>query len=96
MENIKKKSLMVSLLISLFYVGLGTISLLALYPSSPIFGEWSLYTTLLTFPVSFIGFGIAYAEPNNIPLLLFVQLVVFLLFWLIIYRMSYSYFTKSK
>jgi hypothetical protein len=59
-----KKALFISLIISFFYVGLGTLSLLALYPSSPIYGDWAFYIMLFTLPVSFIGFGIIYAEPN--------------------------------
>lgn len=36
--------------ISLAYVGLGTISVLSMYPGSPLFGNWVIFAVLVTYP----------------------------------------------
>ena len=84
-----------SLIISMAYVGLGTLSVLSLFPSFPLSGQWAWIGVLITFPVSFIGFGIAYMEPDNYVVVLLAQAVVFGLFWFIVYRLLLSRYSKS-
>jgi len=72
--------------ISVLYVGLGTVSVLGMYPESPIYWEQSFIGFLITFPVSVLSFGIAYMESENYELVLLVQLGMFFLFWFILYR----------
>jgi hypothetical protein len=91
MEEIINKAKKESLYISILYVGLGTISLLAI--ASPTLMEVEfisiLFTSifLLTMPVSFLGFGILYAEgQDGMGYALLAQMIVFLIFWFISYR----------
>lgn len=83
--NIDKQNFKKSFIVSLLYVGLGTISLLGVYPSDPFYSDWSIVGLLITIPVSFIGFGVIYMEANSYTLLLFVQSLVFLLLFFIVY-----------
>lgn len=76
------KDLRNSFSIAFLYVGLGTLALMFVNSSNilvPII-------LLLTIPVTFIGFGIAYMESDSTMLILIVQLIVFLLFWAILYN----------
>jgi len=82
----KRKALLISFMISLFYVGFGTYSLLASIPSVPFHNEWSAFGLLLTLPVNFIAFGIAFSINKSLNLILLIQVFMFLLFWYIIYR----------
>ncbi len=75
-----------SFLYSLIYVGIGTISVLGLYPSSPLYWDWSYIGVLLTFPVSALSFGIAYGAGTSYTLILLIQLVMFFICWFILYR----------
>lgn len=75
-----------SLMFSLIYVGLGTISVLGMYPESPVYWEWSFLGLLITLPVSALSFGISYMESGNYVLILLIQFGVFILCWLIVYR----------
>ena len=83
--KIDKQSFRKSFVFSLLYVGLGTFSLLGLYPSSPFYFEWSILGLLITIPVRFLGFGVAYMESSNYILLLLVQFSVFLLTLFFVY-----------
>ena len=75
-----------SFLISLIYVGLGTICVLPILNNTFLDGDWLIFVLFLTLPVNFISVGIMYAEPDAIGLILVVQVAYFLLFWFIIYR----------
>jgi len=75
-----------SFLISISYVGVGTICALGLYPDSFFHSDFSLIGILITMPVSFLAFGIAYSESDSYLLILIVQFIVFLIFWYLIYR----------
>lgn len=59
MESLKIKAKRKSLLVSILYVGLGTIAVLCSYP--PFYGDWVLVALLITFPVSILSFGILIA-----------------------------------
>lgn len=82
----KKTILLKSLLISILYVGLGTVSLFGSNPNFSFSGDWSALLGLLTLPVNILGFAIAYMESDNYNLIILTQTVVFLVFWLIVYR----------
>ncbi|MFC6999123.1 hypothetical protein [Rufibacter roseus] len=91
MEEIENKAKKDALYISLVYVGLGTISLLAI--ASPTLMEIEFVSILfwlillLTMPVSFIGFGILYGEgKEGMGYALLTQVIVFVIFWFITYR----------
>ncbi len=75
------RGLIITFLIAFLYVGIGTGALFFINSSSilvPI-------ALLLTLPVSFVGFGIAYSEYDSQILILIVQFFVFLLTWAILY-----------
>lgn len=74
-----------SYLISLLYVVLGTVSVLSVYPKDLLFGEWSLYGVLFTFPVSIISFGYRYAESDSVTPVYFIQFSMLLFIWVIFY-----------
>ena len=88
-----KNYFLMSLFFSFLYVGFGTFSLIAMSPQSPVYWNWAMLGLLITFPVSFIGFGIMYVQ-RDYTLLLIVQLIVFLLFWSIVYRIWMNKFKR--
>ncbi|WP_126651604.1 hypothetical protein [Chryseobacterium aureum] len=79
-----------ALLISILYVGTGTLAVCSAYGSDPLYGEWTLYALLVTFPVSILSFGYRYADPGIWPVLL-IQFIMFLITFFIL-----SLFIKSK
>ncbi|HDY89910.1 MAG TPA: hypothetical protein ENH82_17550 [bacterium] len=83
--KLNKPILLKSFFVSFLYVGFGTFSLIAMSPLSPVYWEWSSLGLLITMPVSFLGFGIMFMERNYL-LLFLIQTGVFLIFWLIVYR----------
>lgn len=84
--KLDKNILLKSFLVGFLYVGLGTLSVLGMYPDSPVYSEWSMLGVLITMPVSVLGFGIAYMESDNYELIFLVQTGIFLVFWLIVYQ----------
>ncbi|WP_422356188.1 hypothetical protein [Roseivirga pacifica] len=74
-----------ALIYSTIYVGLGTIANLCNYGSDWCFGEWTVYLTMLTFPVSIIAFGIRFttSEGYLIPLII-GQLITLVITWRIV------------
>jgi len=91
MDEIKEKAKKDSFYIALSYVGLGTISLLAMTSKTLMENDFTsvlfLVTSLLTIPVSFLGFGILWGGGEDGRLLMFlVQAGVFVLFWYLTFR----------
>ena len=84
-----------SFLISFLYVGSGFFCLLGLYPSSPLYFDSAMLGVTLTFPVSIIGFLIMYTEADYIWTVI-IQTGVFLLFWLIVYRVLLKRHKKKR
>jgi uncharacterized membrane protein YoaK (UPF0700 family) len=84
------KSRRLALIISILYVGIGTLAVCSTYGSDPFYGEWTLYAILVTFPVSILSFAYRYADPDLLPVLL-IQFVMFLLTFFVL-----SLFIKSK
>jgi hypothetical protein len=86
-----------SLIISLLYVGFGTVAVISDYPSSPLYGDWVLPVQILTLPVNVISGAITMTEyPIDYNLVLIVQFVVFLIFWYIIFKCMNSREIKIK
>ncbi|KRD11277.1 hypothetical protein ASE21_06110 [Flavobacterium sp. Root901] len=83
MESLKRKAKKNSLLVSLLYVGLGTIAVLCSYP--PFYGDWVLVALLITFPVSILSFGILIAGKYYTAVII-VQLITFVIFWYLCYK----------
>ena len=65
-----------ALIITLIYVGLGTLSVCSVYPSDPFYGEWSLPGLLITFPVAVISFGYRYAEAHILYPVFIIQTIM--------------------
>lgn len=86
MKNSQAYTLKISFIISVIYVGIGTLSLLSMDPDFILSGDWAWVGLLITFPVSVIGFGIVYTEPDSSLLIISVQFLHMLLLWFIIYR----------
>lgn len=95
MEEISKLAQRNSCIISALYVGIGTIAVLCSYP--PYYGDWVLFTLLITLPVSVVGFGVMYAGSQYYLIVLVVQLIMFLITWRVIYAyLRERYERKSK
>jgi hypothetical protein len=86
MDKTKINLLIKSFIISLAYVGLGTVSVLSGYPSSPLYGSWVLPAIVLTLPVSVFSFGIIFSDSNAFGSVLIVQSIVLLVFWFLLFR----------
>lgn len=84
------KSRRLALMISILYVGTGTLAVCSAYSSDPLYGEWTLYALLITFPVSILSFGYRYAGPSLFPVLL-IQFIMFLITFFV-----FSLFLKTK
>ncbi|SIQ51334.1 hypothetical protein [Chryseobacterium sp. RU33C] len=70
-------------IISILYVGTGTLAVCSAYGSDALYGEWTLYALLITFPVSILSFGYRYADPSIWPVLL-IQFFMFLITFFIL------------
>jgi hypothetical protein len=79
--------------ISLAYVGLGTLAICSIYGADPLYGEWSMYVFLLTFPVTFISFAYRYVETDYLIPVLIIQ---FIMFWLTYLILAYSFRNETK
>jgi hypothetical protein len=95
-QELKTKAKKISFLISVFYVGIGTLSVLSMDPDFILAGDWAWFGYLLTFPVSIIGFGIIYTEVEYVKLLIVTQSIVFLIFWLVVYRVLLKRYIRKN
>ena len=83
-------------LIAFIYVGVGTFSILSMYPHNLFYGEWVMWGVLLTLPVNFIGWAILYSDPEQHALVIPVQIVVFILVGWLLFRLVFKkYITKT-
>jgi hypothetical protein len=94
-DELKNKAFKNSLTISVLYVGLGTLAVLSVYPASPLSGGWVIFALLLTLPVSVVGFGLMYADKDGYLLAFLAQVVTFLIFWVIVYRILLKKYRKQ-
>jgi hypothetical protein len=74
-----------SFLISLLYVGFGTLSLYSLYPNSPLYLEWSIAGIIATLPVTIISFGVLYSDSDS-ELIPIIQTLMLISMWYTLYR----------
>ncbi|TCC97012.1 hypothetical protein [Pedobacter hiemivivus] len=95
-KETRNKFYKLSFIYSLSYVGLGTLSVLSLSPSSLFYGDWVIIALLITLLVNLISFGIAYSDGNATGLILIVQSIMFLIFWLILFNVLMSINRKVK
>ena len=66
-------------IISLVYVGFGTISICSTSGSDLFYGDWAMYGVLITFPVTIISFGYRFAETNYLIPVIIIQFIMFIL-----------------
>ncbi|MET3877744.1 hypothetical protein [Chitinophaga sp. OAE865] len=91
----KSTAYIYSYLVAFLYVGLGTLSILSMYPDNLLFGEWVMWGVLVTLPVNFIGWGILYSDPNQHGIVILVQILVFILVGLLFFRVLFKrYITR--
>lgn len=83
-DELKSKAFKNSLIIAFLYVGLGTLTAMSVYP--PLYGDWVDIALLVALPVSIIGMAVMYADRDGYLLVAIIQIIIFLLFWLILYR----------
>ena len=86
MMKINRKACVNSLLLSLIYVGAGTI-LLFVKPNET-YDMLVLVATLICLPATFISAAIIYTDGmESLGIILGVQVIMFLIYWLVIYRL---------
>lgn len=74
LEYFKDKSL--DLILSIIYVGIGTISVCSVYPSDSFYGEWSWWGIFVTLPVSIISFMYRYADAGSLIPVFIIQIIM--------------------
>jgi hypothetical protein len=76
-----------SFLITLAYVGLGTVTLLIMCSDidnpGDIINGLLIIILLVTIPVTCISFAVMYSDKHPVHSVLLIQSIIFLLFWLI-------------
>jgi hypothetical protein len=95
-QELKTKAKKISFLISVFYVGVGTLSVLSMDPDFILAGDWAWFGYLLTLPVSIMGFAIMYTESDYVQLLIVTQSIVFLIFWFVVYRVLLKRYIRKN
>ncbi len=95
-KEIKYKAIKTSFIIAFLYVGFGTLSVLSLDPDFVFFGDWAWLGFLVSLPVSVFGFGIVYAEPDYMYLLIVTQVVVLLVFWFIVFKVLLKRYIRKN
>lgn len=93
------KSRKIELIISAIYVGIGTLAVCNIAGGDWLYGDWTIYTLLFTFPVTIISFGYRYAEADYLlPVLLiqFVMFVITFLFSCLVFSLLKSIFNFKK
>ncbi|SHK72682.1 hypothetical protein [Chryseobacterium polytrichastri] len=92
MEEIKSflKSRKIALIISVIYVGLGTVAVCSVYGSDFLYGEWAGYALAITAPVTFISFFYRFVDVNIFPVLI-IQFIMFIITFLFL-----SLFIKKR
>ncbi|KOS07844.1 hypothetical protein AM493_18615 [Flavobacterium akiainvivens] len=93
MTNPERKTKIKAFLISLIYVGLGTLAVMCTYP--PYYGNWVLILAIVTLPVSIFGFSVMLAGKYYIYSLL-IQVIVFFIFNRVVYRFLSKNMRKTK
>ena len=86
----RKEARAKSYLISFFYVGFATLSLLSMYPDDFLYGGWVTWAILLTLPVNFIGLGVLYADPEQHAIVFLIQLFVFIVTGWLTFRVFFK------
>ena len=81
-SHIKQNNL--AFLISLIYVGIGTLAVCSIAGRDPLYGEWSLYALIFTFPVTIISFGYRFAETDYLLPVLVIQSIMFIFCYLLL------------
>jgi len=101
MDELKSflKSKKIELIISIIYVGIGTLAICNVAGGDWLYGEWTIYALLITFPVTIISFGYRYAETEYLIPVLLIQFVMFILTFFFLISVSFlfkSLFKQSK
>ena len=86
----KNKIKLISFIISLVYVFLGTIVVMVSFPKYEMLGfnyDHSLWIPLviITFPVNILLFGLAMVD-NSIPSIIILQTIVLFVCWFTLYK----------
>lgn len=74
-----KKRLFFATLVLPYHV-LGTLTICSISGSDPLYGDWTIWTSLLTLPVIGISYIYRFAEADySLAIVLAIQLVMFLI-----------------
>lgn len=86
MDDIQKSASRKAFLVSLTYVGMGTLCLFSMYADSPLYGDWAFLGAIITLPVIFVSFGLLYMEPERFGLALLFQIIMLFITWHLVYK----------
>jgi len=86
----RSTALKISFIITFFYVGLGTVCLLSMYPKDLLNGDWVIGGLLFTLPINFISFGIMFMDKNMVTWVYLIQFCVLLFTWVSIYKLFFK------
>ncbi len=70
--------------VSLGYVGIGTLAVCSLFPSDTFFGDWVLYASFLTMPVTILSFIYRYGQAYPLYPVFIIQTISFVLTFLVL------------
>ena len=85
------KSRKIELINSAIYVGIGTLAVCNVAGGDWLYGEWTIYALLITFPVTLISFGYRYAETDYLLPVLIIQFIMFVLTFLFVCFVSFLF-----
>ncbi|QIY82803.1 hypothetical protein HER18_04240 [Chryseobacterium sp. NEB161] len=89
----------IELISAAVYVGAGTLAICNVAGSDLLYGDWVIYTILITYPVTFISFIYRFAEVDYLIPVLTIQLIMFVLTFLflcVIFSLFRSIFKVKK
>ena len=80
-QNIQQRAFVISLI----YVGLGTLAVCSIYPADTFFfGGWAIFGMIFTFPVSIISFGYRYANADSLGAVFVIQAIMLALTYAVV------------
>jgi hypothetical protein len=84
MKLLPQNKYLKALVITLIYVGLGTLSVCSVYPDDTFSGMWALFGLIITLPVSIISFSYRFADAKDIQPIFIIQAIMLIPTYLVV------------
>ena len=84
------------IIIVFLYNILGTVTICSIMGSDRFYGDWTIWCTLLTFPIIFFSFIYRYTQAEPLYPVFIIQFIILLINLLIVYRVIKSKDKKAK